>query len=133
MTKNGRKILLIAGDIVTAGIVTVYGFATHDRLDSGGAHMLTTLLPVLAAWVLVGFPLKVFDLPTALSWRDLWRPVWVMVLGGPFAAFLRSLWLNRPVPPIFVIVLGGISGLALLGWRVIFWAFWAWRDKYASR
>ena len=44
--------ILLAGDIVTFALVTIFGFATHGTLDSAGMRMLTTFLPVLAAWLL---------------------------------------------------------------------------------
>jgi hypothetical protein len=37
------------------------------------------------------------------------------------AAWLRGVLLNEPIQPVFVAVLGGISALALLIWRSLYW------------
>jgi len=44
-----------------------------------------------------------------------------MVLAGPMVGWLRGVWLGQVILPIFVVVLGGISALAILAWRAIFW------------
>jgi hypothetical protein len=44
-----------------------------------------------------------------------------MILAGPMAAFLRSLFLGgAPILPVFIVILGGISALSLLVWRGLF-------------
>lgn len=112
---------LLLGDVLVLAAVTLWGFSTHDELSSAGTRLLTTFLPLVISWLLLAPHLGAFDLRRAADWRQLWRPFWAMVLAGPFAAFLRGVMLNRPVIPIFVVVLGGISALALLVWRVLYW------------
>jgi hypothetical protein len=46
-----------------------------------------------------------------------------MVLAGPMAAWLRGVLLNSPILPLFVIILGGVSALAILTWRGLYWLF----------
>jgi hypothetical protein len=116
---------LLGGDLLTLGLVTVFGFATHSELESAGLRMLTTFVPLTAAWLLVAPHLGAFDLNRTASWRELWRPFWAMVLAGPMAAWLRSVWLGTPVIPIFVPVLGGVAALSLLAWRAVFWVIQA--------
>ena len=130
--KTTDRIILVVGDFLTAVIVTLYGFASHNRLETAGAHMLTTLIPVVLAWVLVGVHVRVFDMAVALDGRQLWRPFWAMILAAPLAAFLRAAWLNGTVAPIFVVVLGGVSALGLLAWRTLFWGYGKWRKRRAS-
>jgi hypothetical protein len=44
-----------------------------------------------------------------------------MVLAGPLAAWMRGVLLgNAPILPVFVVVLGGVSALALLAWRALY-------------
>lgn len=115
-----QQFILVAGDIVTLGLVTVFGFASHGEAETAGFRMLTTFLPLVAAWLLVAPHLKVFEMHRAGEVRELWRPFWAMVLAGPMAAFLRGVMLNAPILPIFVVVIGGISAIALLAWRGLF-------------
>lgn len=109
--------ILLAGDIVTFGLVTIFGFATHGTLDSAGFRLLTTFLPVLAAWLLFAPFFGVYQLGMAAEFRNLWRPFLAMVLAAPFAAWLRGIWLGTVIQPTFVAVLGGICALAVLAWR----------------
>lgn len=118
---NLQRYYLIIGDILTLAIVTVIGFASHSTAGTAGSRMLTTFIPLLVAWLLIAPHLKVYDHDVALDGRQLWRPFWAMVLAGPMAAWLRGLLLNSPIQPLFVIILGGVSALAILAWRGLYW------------
>jgi hypothetical protein len=118
MKKN--FIWLIGGDALTLFVVTIYGFASHNELDTGGARMLTTFTPLLLAWLLIAPHLGVYDAERIQDPRQLWRPFWAMVLAGPMAGWLRGVMLGQPILPVFVLVIGGVSALALLFWRSIF-------------
>jgi hypothetical protein len=82
--------------------------------------MLTTFIPFLAAWLLIALHLGLFDGARVLQAQQLWRPFWAMVLAAPIGGFLRALFLNSVITPLFVIIFGGISALALLAWRALF-------------
>ncbi len=116
-----ERYILIAGDIITLAIVTIIGFASHGTAGTAGARMLTTFLPLTAAWLLIAPHLKLYDQDVILEGRQLWRPLWAMVLAAPMAAWLRGLILNLPIPPIFISILGGVSAVAIIIWRGIFW------------
>ena len=118
---NLWRYYLIIGDILTLTIVTVFGFASHGTAGTAGSRMLTTFIPLLAAWILIAPHLKVYDRDIALDGRQLWRPFWAMVLAGPMAAWLRGVLLNSPILPVFVVILGGVSALAILTWRGLYW------------
>ena len=113
--------ILFAGDALTLAIVTLFGFASHGTLGTAGSRMLTTFVPLMVAWLLLGPHLRVFDITLAVNFQQLWRPFWAMILAAPMAALLRGLWLGAPILPVFVLVLGGIAALALLVWRGVFW------------
>jgi ABC-type xylose transport system permease subunit len=119
--KSSSKVWVIIGDILVLGLVTLFGFASHDELDTAGTRMMTTFVPLVLAWVLVSPWLGVFRTEITDNPRQLWRPFWAMVLAGPMAAWIRGTWLQRPIVPLFVVVLGGVSALALLAWRTIYW------------
>jgi len=118
---NLQRIILITGDIITLVIVTLIGFASHGTADTAGSRMLTTFIPLVAAWLLISPHLKVYDGDTVLEGRQLWRPFWAMILAAPMAVFLRGLILNSPILPFFVIILGGVSAVAILAWRGLYW------------
>lgn len=117
------NIFLIAGDVLVLGLVTMYGFASHDSLGTAGWRLLSTFAPLLISWFLISPHLLVFDLDRAAQLSQLWRPFWAMVLAGPLAAFLRGMMLSAPIIPLFVIVLGGTAAIALLIWRALFLMF----------
>jgi hypothetical protein len=112
--------LLLVGDAITLGVVTVIGFASHDTLGTAGSRILITYLPLLGAWLLVAPHLRAFDITRASKVNQLWRPIWAMVLAAPWAAWLRGLWLAIPISPIFVAVIGGSSAVAILVWRSLY-------------
>jgi len=119
--KSSSTVWLLIGDIFVLGLVTLYGFASHDELGTAGSRMLTTFIPLVGAWILISPWLGVFKAEYAANPRQLWRPFWAMVLAGPMAAWLRGAWMQRPILPLFVVVLGGVSALALLAWRALYW------------
>ena len=114
------QLVLLVGDVLTISLVTVLGFASHGTLGNAGSRMLTTFVPLVIAWFMVAPFLGVYDLVYASTVRQLWRPFWAAVLAGPMAAWLRGVWLNAPILPLFVVVLGGVSALSLLAWRGLY-------------
>lgn len=120
MKKTAIQVML-AGDTITLLLVTLAGFATHNELGTAGIRILTTFVPWVVAWLLLAPHLQAFDVERASDLKQLWRPFWAMVLAAPLAGLLRGIWLNSPIIPTFVVVLGGVSALALLVWRFLFW------------
>lgn len=121
MQIDANRYVLIAGDIITLAIVTIIGFASHGSADTAGSRMLTTFIPLVAAWLLIAPYLKVYDRNIVLEGSQLWRPLWAMVLAAPMAAWLRGLMLSSPILPVFVVILGGVSAVAILIWRGLYW------------
>ncbi|RMF50269.1 MAG: DUF3054 family protein, partial [Anaerolineae bacterium] len=96
---------LLLGDVSALALVTVAGFATHGELPDAGWRMATTFIPLLVAWLCAGGALGCLRTP----YTSLVRLGWALLLTAPLAAWLRGLWLMRPIPPIFVLVLGGFT------------------------
>lgn len=119
--KDRRILILVVGDTLILALVTIIGFARHDELATAGWRLLATFIPLLTAWLLVAPHLGAFDLRLTSELRQLWRPVWAMVLAAPLFGWLRGVWLYAPVLPIFVAVMGGVSALGIFAWRLIFW------------
>ena len=124
MEKANRTVLIV-GDILVFALVTLVGFASHNELGSAGVHMLTTFIPLLVGWFLIAPFSGVYKMEYLLDPRQLWRPFWTMVLAGPMAGWIRGAWLDQVILPIFVVVLGGVSALAILAWRTLFWLGWS--------
>ena len=113
------RLVLIIGDILTLGTVTLAGFASHGTVGTAGSRMFTTFLPLVAAWFLIAPHLGSYDYQVVINWKEIWRPFWSMVLAAPMAAWLRGLILGAPILPLFVIILGGVSALGILIWRIV--------------
>jgi hypothetical protein len=119
-TYASRLIVLLIGDALVLGIMTLVGFASHDLLETAGVRMLTTFLPFLVAWLLVAPHIGAFNRNYVSDARQLWRPLWAMVLAAPLAAWLRGAWLGQPIIPVFVAIVGGLNALALVAWRSLY-------------
>lgn len=115
-------LILLLGDTLILALTTLIGFSFHGTLGSARGRLLTTFIPSLAAWLLISPHLGVYDPRRTTALRQVWRPFWAAIVSAPMAAWLRSVWLNTVVLPIFVIVLGGVNALAILVWRVIYGA-----------
>jgi hypothetical protein len=125
---TSKHAFLLFGDLILISVVTLLGFASHNTLTTAGAHMLTTFLPLAAAWLMVAVPFGLYDLRIAGRSSYLWRPFWAMILAGPMMGFLRGLMLGSNIVPVFVIVVGGIGALGMLLWRGLF-ALWIARHE----
>ena len=116
-----KKQLLIAGDILAVAIVTVIGFATHGETSlSFLPRMLAAFIPLTIAWFLLAPWFGLFQQETTSNPKQLWRPVFVMLLAVPFAAVLRGLILNAPIIPVFAVVLSATSAFGMLVWRGLY-------------
>jgi flagellar biosynthesis protein FliQ len=119
MTHN--RSVLILGDVLAIGLVTIIGFATHGESDlSFLPRMAATFFPLVIAWFLLAPRLGLFQDEVIHNARQLWRPVLAALFAAPLAAVLRGLILNTPIIPIFAVVLGVTSALGMIVWRVLY-------------
>lgn len=121
LRSNRWLYMLVAGDILVLAIVTLLGFASHGSLETARSRMLSTFIPLVIAWLLIAPHLLVYKKIIVHDVRQLWRPFWAMILAAPIAAWLRGIILNAPILPLFVLIIGGVSALAILFWRLFFW------------
>ncbi len=112
---------LVFGDLMTFLIVTVVGFASHQELGVAGWRLLTTFIPLCVAWALSAPMLGLYSSEVYHSLSQLWKPPYGMILAGPLAVLLRGIWLNRPIVPIFAVVLTAVGMLGIFLWRFLFW------------
>lgn len=115
---NNKRILIL-GDALVLVFVTIYGFATHGELGNL-SRMLTTFIPITFSWFIVAPFFGLYDDNYVCQISQLWRVILAMIAVVPLAAWLRGLWLQSPILPIFVLVLGGVSMIMMLLWRAIY-------------
>ena len=112
---------LIAGDTLALAIVTLVGFATHAEFAASFLpRMAASLIPLLIGWFLLAPSLGLFETRTTGAISELWRPAFVMLFAGPFAALLRGIALASPVIPSFAVVLSLTGAVALTLWRGLY-------------
>ena len=130
MTQN--RSVLILGDILAIGILTLIGFATHGETDlSFLPRMAATFFPLLMAWFLLAPWLGLFQDEVIYNARQLWRPALTALFAASLAAVLRGLMLNAAILPVFAIVLGAASAMWMAVWRALY--FLLNRKAYEAR
>ena len=105
------------GDALALLVVSMVGFATHG--EAIGWRVMTTFLPYLAAWGAIAPWVGVYQMERTAEIRQVWRPALAAFLAAPMAAWLRSLWLNRAILPVFVLALGLSAALGYVIWRLL--------------
>ncbi len=115
-----RSSVLILGDILALGLVTLLGFASHAEFTMAFIpRMAAAFVPLCIGWFLLAPQLGLFRDSTALTISQLWRPAFVMLFAGPLAALLRGIALGAPVIPSFAIVLSATAAAGLTLWRFL--------------
>src|SRR5215216_3556077 len=113
--------ILILGDILAIGLVTIIGFARHGETSlSFLPRMAATFFPLVIAWFLLAPWHGLFQDEVIHNARQFWRPALTALFAAPLAAVLRGLILNAPIIPIFAIVLGAASALGMVIWRAVY-------------
>jgi len=116
-----NRSVLILGDILAIGLITLIGFATHGETDLAYLpRMAATFFPLVIGWFLLAPRLGLFQEEVIYQARQLWRPALTAFFAAPMAAVLRGLMLNAPIIPIFAIVLGAASALGMVVWRGLY-------------
>ena len=111
---------LLAGDALALLLVTLLGFATHGEFSLAFLpRMAASFIPLCLGWFLLAPSLGLLDDRTTRLASELWRPAFVMLFAGPFAALLRSILLGDTVVPSFAIVLSLMAAVALTLWRLV--------------
>jgi hypothetical protein len=116
-----NRSVLILGDILAIGLITMIGFASHGETDlSFLPRMAATFFPLAIGWFLLAPRLGLFQDQIICRARQLWRPALTALFAAPFAAVLRGLMLNALIIPIFAIVLSAVSALGMAVWRALY-------------
>ena len=122
MTKG--KWILYIGDILALAALTFLGFATHGETNLAFLpRMGAIFFPLIIAWFLIAPWLGLFQPEITSKPKQLWRPAIAMLVAAPLAGALRSLILNTPVIPIFILVLTVTFALGMVIWRSLYYLF----------
>ncbi len=114
------RILLLVDDAVIILFITLVGIRFHQTDTTLLGRLPYTFFPFLAAWYFFAAPLRLYDPATASKWAQLWRVPAAAVFAAPIGAALRSFWLNTPLVPVFVVVMGTALCIGILISRSVF-------------
>lgn len=106
-------------DVTAYLLVSLYGFSAHGLIGRASVErFLATFLPFTAAYLLFAIGLGVWRIRPIGRWIDLWRPALATLLAAPLGALGRGAWLGAAPLPIFIGVMGGVSLVFVLAWRI---------------
>ena len=115
------SIPLAAGDLLAILALSLIGFFFHN--DEFSWRLLATFLPACAAWALIAPWIGVYRAEHTARPLQVWRPALAGFLSAPLAAWLRGLWLNAAISPVFVLVLALTTAAGMGLWRLAWTLF----------
>ena len=120
-----NRFILILGDVLTLGVITLIGFASHGEINfTSLPRMMTTFLPLLSGWFLASPWFGLFD-TSKNNYSFLWQIPFAMLLSMPLTSILRAVMLNSTALPLFTLILGVSSTICMLIWR----SLWGWMNR----
>lgn len=127
---SNRKILLIViiGDIICIALVALIGFLIHYG-DTQGWRWLSSFIPVVIAWFVTAPWVGAYQADTIRRPLLAWRAGLAAFLSAPLAAWLRGIWLNSAVLPVFINVLILTNVFGFIVWRVLLAFVLRWTSK----
>lgn len=117
--KNSRWILL-GGDFLALLVAVFLGLQFHQLGDQFLQRVAFTFLPWALAWFLTVAAVGLFGRARTSIFEQIWRVLWAMALASPFAALLRAAWLGSTALPLFALIVGLASALAIILWRILY-------------
>lgn len=114
---------LLLGDWLALALFVFLGLVDHDLLSIyGWSRLLTSTVEVALPWTIIAALSGAYRLPPAVSKRYfLGRSLNAWLVAAPLALLVRA-WIHgqATIIVIFFVVMLGLGGLSLLGWRVAF-------------
>lgn len=124
--------LLVAGDWLVILIFVFIGQLDHNTAGvSGLPSLAVTTLSIGIAWTAAAYLLGAFHLdPGDTFWSWLGRVLTSWLVAAFVGLVLRALVRGQgAIPTVFILVMTGIGGLFILGWRSL---YFAWRRRRAA-
>jgi Protein of unknown function (DUF3054) len=120
--------ILLAGDLLVLAAFVVAGQREHEMANPNNPFLgvLLTTGEFAAAWLVAASwfgALLQDDPPSLRSFMSRSLSAWLM--AAPLGVLVRALVLGRAdIPTAFLIVVLGLCGALLLGWRLLFAIGW---------
>jgi len=112
----------INGWIWLTDVAVLLLFAAIGRQNHGESNpisaILTTALPFIIAWSLVGWGAgQLYRRP---RWQWIWQSALANIIASGLGLGIRALWLQRGIPLSFALVALGVTTLFLLIVRIVY-------------
>jgi hypothetical protein len=115
-----KSTLLIVGDVLALGLITLFGFSSHGEFTTAFIpRMAASFIPLCIGWFVLAPQLGLFRDALTRQGSRLWLPAFAMLFAGPLAALLRGIALGTAVIPSFAIVLSATAAVGLTLWRLL--------------
>ncbi len=121
--------LMAAGDWLVLLLFVLIGQRDHNITGAGAIpSLITTTLSVAIPWTLASLLLGGYRPQTAAGlWPWLGRVLTIWLVAAPLGLIIRALLRGQGAIPVpFMLVMIGVGGLFVLGWRAL---YWGWRNR----
>ena len=122
-SNNNSRWILLGGDFIALLVAVFLGLQFHQLGDQFLQRFAYTFLPWVLAWLLTGPAVGLFDRDKTSVFEQVWRVIWAIALASPFAALLRAAWLDSAALPLFALIMGLATALAIILWRILYFRF----------
>lgn len=127
--------LLALGDWLVILLFVVVGQTDHNMLGMAALpSLLITTLSLAVPWTIVAVLLGGYRPQTAaglVAWIGRCLTIWLV--AAPLGLIVRALLRGQStIILVFMIVLMGVGGLFIVGWRAIYW-WWAARKRQTDQ
>lgn len=116
---------ILAGDWLLLLLFVFVGQRDHGMNVTGALPSLfTTTLAVALPWTVAAFLMGALRLPENGTWQGWFgRVVAAWLIAAPLGILLRALYRGQGAIPVpFMLVMLGLGGLFMLGWRgLVYW------------
>jgi hypothetical protein len=118
--QNIRSVrIALIGDVGVYLLATILGFLSHSgETESSFGRMAATFFPFLLSWIFIAPWLGAYDPVKMMDPNSVWHSALASLYAAPIGAFVRSLLLNSPTLPLFVIIMGGVTTGLIILWRI---------------
>ena len=110
---------LLLGDLMAIGIAVWIGLQFHQLGETVWQRFAFTFLPWSLAWYIVAAKFKLFQ-SKKMTANQIGQMILAMILASPLAAVLRATWLGTTALPLFTLIMGAVTLLAIFIWLVIY-------------
>lgn len=101
-------------------LATILGFISHSgESEISIGRVAATFVPFTLAWTVISPRLGAYDPENLKDLKSVWRPALASLYAAPLGAFGRSLVLKTPILVLFVLIMGGVTSVLIVFWRLL--------------